>query len=31
MFRGLANHNGYLRFRSGDAAVPIDAPLPKRS
>jgi hypothetical protein len=24
MFRGLANHNGHLRFRSGDAAVLID-------
>jgi hypothetical protein len=28
MFRGLANHNGYLRFRSGDAAVLIDGASP---
>lgn len=28
MFRGLANHNGYLRFRSGDAAVLIDGAGP---
>jgi hypothetical protein len=28
MFRGLANHNGSLRFRSGDAAVLIDGASP---
>jgi hypothetical protein len=28
MFRGLANHNGNLRFRSGDAAVLIDGASP---
>jgi hypothetical protein len=28
MFRGLANHSGYLRFRSGDAAVLIDGASP---
>lgn len=28
MFRGLANHNGHLRFRSGDAAVLIDGISP---
>ena len=28
MFRGLANHNGDLRFRSGDAAVLIDGASP---
>ena len=28
MFTGLANHNGVLRFRSGDAAVLIDGASP---
>lgn len=28
LFRGLANHNGQLRFRSGDAAVLIDGTDP---
>lgn len=28
LFRGLANHNGLLRFRSGDAAVVIDGQSP---
>lgn len=28
LFRGLANHNGNLRFRSGDAAVLIDGQSP---
>jgi hypothetical protein len=28
MFRGLANHNGHLRFRSGDAAVLFNGASP---
>lgn len=28
MFRGLAKHNGVLRFRSGDAAVLMDGASP---
>ena len=30
LFRGLANHNGLLRFRSGDAALVIDGQSPSR-
>jgi hypothetical protein len=28
MFRGLADHNGSLRFRSGDAVVLMDVATP---